>query len=68
MKEVFQLSGLTAKETKDGDTEITFKLSTTVGPGFMATIYNKLQPLNNQQVISEIKATQTSINLETGEV
>ena len=68
MKDCFVLTGLSAKETKDGDTVISFKLTTEVGPGFMPTMYYSLQPLNNQQVIAKIEIVQSTINPETGEV
>jgi hypothetical protein len=69
MKDCFILSGLNMKRNpKNDDSKIGFKLETSVGPGYRHELYDKLDSLDNQQVIVTIEPVQSSINHETGEV
>ena len=68
MKEVFILSSLHSAARKDGDVDITVRLTTQVAPAYAGTLLEKLTPCAHRFVVVQINQQQSEINFETGEV
>lgn len=68
MKEVFQITGISTKTSKDEDIVFTVTMKTQVSPGYAGTLQQKLSPYAYRYCIVNLEKQQAEIDADTGEV